>query len=151
MAGPGWQAEGCSTVSAMIFVDAAEEVVAFARDVFGAEPVTPPLRRPDGTLWHAAMRIGDSSVMIGQREGDMPATTAFLHIYVPDADTAFDKAVAAGAQVMMPVSDQFYGERAGGVTDRSGNVWWVSTKTETLTADELGRRAAAFEAEKGTG
>ncbi|MEO1198074.1 MAG: VOC family protein [Pseudomonadota bacterium] len=149
MTAPHWQTDGCSTVSAMIFVDEVEQVMAFAQQVFGAEPVTPPLRHQDGSLWHTALKIGDSTVMLGKRPEGMPVTTAFLHIYVPDVDATFDKAVAAGAKSMMPVGDQFYGERAGGVMDAQGNVWWVSTQTEALPFEEIKRRAAAFERDKG--
>jgi PhnB protein len=144
-----WQAAECGTVSAMIFVDEAEEVMAFAQSAFDAKVVSAPLRRQDGTLWHATLRIGDSTIMVSARPEGMPKTTAFLHVYVPDADKAYADAVSAGAQPAMPVDDQFYGDRAGGVTDLAGNVWWVSTHIETLDDAEIQRRAAAFEGTKG--
>jgi PhnB protein len=121
----------------------------FAQAAFGAEPVSAPLRRQDGSLWHAALKIGDSTIMLSTRPDGMPKTTAFLHVYVPDADKAYDAAIAAGGQSAMPVEDHFYGDRAGGVTDMAGNVWWLSTHVEDVADDEIQKRAAAFEGAKG--
>lgn len=146
MATRSWRSEGCSTVSAMIFVDAADEVVAFAEKTFDAKLVSRPLLHGDGSLWHAALRIGDSTVMVGQRPGEMPATTAFLHVYVEDADASYSRALDNGATPMMAPETQFYGDRAGGVTDVAGNVWWIATHVEDVNDDELDRRARAHEA-----
>lgn len=151
MATRSWQSEGCSTVSAMIFVDAADEVVAFAERTFDAKPVGRPLRHEDGSLWHAALRIGDSTVMVGQRPEGMSATTGFLHVYVEDADATFQRALGNGATPMMAPETQFYGDRAGGVTDVAGNIWWIATHVEDVDDDELDRRARAHGASGAAG
>ena len=148
---PHWQSAGCSTVSAMIFVDAAEAVVSFAEKTFGAKPVSRPLRHADGSLWHAALKIGDSTVMVARRPEGMPATTAFLHVYVEDAEASYRHALDNGATATMAPETQFYGDRAGGVTDVAGNIWWIATHVEDVDDDELDRRARAHEASGAAG
>jgi PhnB protein len=66
-----------------------------------------------------------------------------LHLYVQDADAMFNQAVAAGAEVVRPMADQFYGDRSGGVKDAFGNTWWVSTHVEDVSPEEMKRRMAA--------
>lgn len=66
-----------------------------------------------------------------------------IHLYVEDVDTAFKQAVAAGAKVKRPVTDQFYGDRMGGVEDPFGYTWWIATHMEDLSSEEIQKRAAA--------
>ena len=66
-----------------------------------------------------------------------------IHLYVEDVDGAVERVVAAGAKLVRPVADQFYGDRNGGVTDPFGHVWFVATHTEDVSPEELERRAAA--------
>jgi PhnB protein len=67
-----------------------------------------------------------------------------LHLYVPNADAVFGQAVAAGATVVRPIADQFYGDRTGGVKDPFGNQWWVATHIEDVSMEEMKRRMAAM-------
>ena len=70
----------------------------------------------------------------------------FIYVHVPDADAVFEKALAAGAEAIIPPAEQFYGEYDGGVRDAQGNMWWISTHREVLSDDEAEARARAFEA-----
>ena len=71
---------------------------------------------------------------------------AFVYVYVPDARATYDAAIAAGATSMAEPAERFYGAVDGGVTDMAGNIWWIATHTETLSHEEIVRRAAEQEA-----
>jgi uncharacterized glyoxalase superfamily protein PhnB len=98
------------------------------------------MKRPDGKIMHAEMKIGDSRVMFGEANDKWPATTSSLYVYVPDADAAFKQAIQAGGKSTVEPMDQFYGDRSGCVTDPSGNTWWVATHKEDLSLAELQKR-----------
>jgi PhnB protein len=106
---------------------------------------------PEGRIGHAEIEIGGSCIMLAdefpgmhfrspQSIGGSPVT---LHLYVQDVDATVKRAVDAGAKVVQPVQDQFYGDRSGTVTDPYGHVWHVSTHKEDLSMEEIERRAAA--------
>lgn len=97
---------------------------------------------------HAEIRIGNSRVMVHdvmtgmkgpQGYGGSPAS---LWLFVEDSDALFTRAVSAGAKVQVPIADQFWGDRAGAVTDPAGYTWWMATRKEDLTPAELEQRAA---------
>jgi len=140
---------GASTVSPFVISDKALEVIEFARTVFRADLLEAPLMRQDGSLSHAVVKLGDTSIMFGDPRDTAQNRTAFLHVYVPDCDEAYERAIAAGATSLMPPSDQFYGDRAGGVTDTAGNVWWIATHQRTLSRAEIERLARDSEAATG--
>lgn len=131
-----WRPQGRSVVAPFIIVEDADAVIDFARAVFGAELLRPVLRHGDGRVWNAELDIGGSTIMVGSGGPDM-VFTAFVHVYVNDVEAVFAKAQSAGAEVVMPVSDQFYGDRAGGVRDAAGNTWWIATHKKDLTDEEL--------------
>ena len=138
---PGWIAPGRSRVSTFITVPDPMRVVRFAEEVFGAERAGPPLMRDDGRLWNIELRIGDSTIMLGDGGTEM-VRTAFLYVHVPDAKAAYDAALAAGASPVMEPAERFYGAIDGGVEDMAGNLWWVGTHIEDLSPEEIARRAA---------
>ena len=140
-----WQSPKRATVTPIIMAPDAMKVVAFAQEVFGAELVGRPLMRADGSLWNAEVKIGDSTIMFTDAQGG-PAMPAFIYVHVPDADEVYEKALAAGAQAIMPPAEQFYGEYDGGVQDAHGNMWWISTHRKVLDDDEVEKAARAFEA-----
>jgi uncharacterized glyoxalase superfamily protein PhnB len=76
-----------------------------------------------------------------QASGGSPAS---LWLYVENSDALFSRAVSAGAKVQMPMADQFWGDRAGAVSDPSGYTWWIATRKEDLTHAEMQQRAADF-------
>lgn len=107
---------------------------------------------PDGRIMHAEARIGDSIVFFNDdfpeyagapiAEGRWPFV---LHLYVPDADAAFNRAVEAGCEVVMPLADQFWGDRYGLLRDPFGFAWSIATHVEDLTSEEMeARQKAAF-------
>ena len=131
--------EGYHTVTPFLNVNGARDAIAFYKQAFGAEErsISPT---PDGKVMHAEVKIGDSIVMVSDAMMN-PPTTSSLHLYVQDADAVWAKAVAAGCQVIMPLADQFWGDRYGVVGDKWGNRWAIATHKEDLSREEMGRRA----------
>src|SRR5436190_1859723 len=143
--------EGHHTVTPHLTVRGAARAIDFYRRAFGAEEV---MRMPsrDGTkLMHAHLRIGDSAILLndefpemgGRSPEALGGTPTTIHLYVSDADQVFARAVAAGAQVRMPLQDMFWGDRYGQIVDPFGHVWAIATHKEDLTPEEIARRAAA--------
>ena len=143
--------EGYHTLTPYIIVADAARALEFYKNAFGAIEV---MRLPGaaGRIGHAEIRIGDSRVMLADEFPEMDArgpitiggTPVSLHLYVADADASVERALAAGATLKRPVQDQFYGDRMGGVVDPFGHVWWLATRKEHLSIDELRRRAEAL-------
>jgi uncharacterized glyoxalase superfamily protein PhnB len=102
------------------------------------------MKRPDGSIMHATVKIGDSILMMSDANDQAPATQAMLYVYVPDADATFKRALAAGGTALMEPSDMFYGDRSGGMKDPSGNRWFVATHKEDVAPAELRKRAEVF-------
>jgi PhnB protein len=134
--------DGYHTVTPYLVVPDARRLLEFVKQAFDAE-IKFEMAGPGGGIAHAEFRIGDSMVMCGQAGGEHPPFPAMLHLYVQDADAMFNQAVAAGAEVVRPMADQFYGDRSGGVKDAFGNTWWVSTHVEDVSPEEMKRRMAA--------
>ena len=135
--------EGYHTVQPYLMVHGAQGLIEFVERVFGATR-TEFMGREDGTVMHAEVRIGNSIVMIADVQDPWLPSPASLYVYVPDVDETFKKAVAAGATAVMEPADQFYGDRHGGVKDRWGNFWWVATRVENVSKEELERRSKAY-------
>jgi PhnB protein len=136
--------EGYHTLTPYLVVDGAEKIIRFMKDAFGAQPVFEPMMRPDGKVMHAEYRIGDSVVMISDSSERAQATSAMLHLYVPNVDATYQKALKAGATSLMEPADMFYGDRSGGVKDAAGNRWHIGTHIEDVSPAELKRRATEF-------
>lgn len=134
--------KGYGTVTPFLCVADAAKLIDFLKQAFGAE-LTFRMDRPDGAVAHAEVKIGDSTVMIGE-----PAVgqelRAMLHLYVTDTDAAYRRAIAAGAESIREPADQFYGDRSAGVRDIWGNQWWLATHIEDVTPEEMERRMAAL-------
>jgi PhnB protein len=145
--------EHLRTVTPRLVVADGPAAIAFYAQALGAQEVGERFTGPGGELIHAEVRIGDSVVMITQDAVDGPArspdqlggmVTCVMALYWQDVDTAWERAVAAGAEVMYPLEDQFYGERGGRLRDPFGQQWMMSQHIEDVPADEMARRAAAF-------
>jgi PhnB protein len=127
----------------------AARAIDFYTEVFGAKE-TMRLAEPDGRIGHAEIVIAGSTLMLSDEYPDfgvlgprtIGGTPVKLHLYVPDVDALVARAVAAGARLVRPVEDQFYGDRAGQIEDPFGHVWYVGTKKEQLGAAEIQRRYA---------
>ncbi|ROU00334.1 VOC family protein [Histidinibacterium lentulum] len=132
-------------MSSFLVCPEADAVLAFAREVFGAEDIRPALYRRGGALWNAELSIGGSTIMVGASRLGF-SRPGFVYVHVPDARATFDAAVAAGAQPVMPLAAQFYGDLDGGVEDMGGNWWWMSTHERSLSPDEIEAGARRQEA-----
>ncbi|MDP9195514.1 MAG: VOC family protein [Pseudomonadota bacterium] len=134
-----------SRVIPFLMVEGADRVLEFMKTALGAEEIF-LMRHSTGTIWHAQVRVGDSLIMLadsmGKKEHAMPA---MLYVYVDDADAYYRKAIAAGAVSVMEPADQFWGDRSGGVRDSGGNVWWLATRIEDLSPEEMTRRGRDYE------
>lgn len=135
---------GYHTVTPYLTVPSAAEAIAFYATAFGAVE-TCRLLMSDGGIAHAEVAIGDSRVMLGDENPawgsksphTLGGTPGGCCVYVPDVDTAYDRAVAAGAAAESPVEDQFYGDRAGTVRDPFGHKWTLATRQKDLTPAEM--------------
>jgi uncharacterized glyoxalase superfamily protein PhnB len=139
---------GFHSLSVHLIVQGAAKYIDFLKSAFSAEVISQSPPDAGGKVMHVLVRIGDSMLMFaddysaqfGQpplAQGHLPF---FLNLYVPDADATFAQAVAAGCEVTMPLSDQFWGDRYGHVRDPFGMQWAIATHTEDLTQAEIGQR-----------
>ena len=135
--------DGFHTVTPYLVVEDVPRLIDFLKEAFEAVEVE-RTHQPDGSVMHAEVRIGDSMVMMGQARGEWKAAPVSLYLYVPDVDRVYQQALAAGAESMMEPQDQFYGDRNGGVKDPQGNTWWIGTRLENLSPEEIQRRAADY-------
>jgi PhnB protein len=146
--------EHLHTITPRLVVRGAARAIDFYRAAFAAEEIGERFTGPDGEVIHAEIRIGDSVVMISdEHDNGAPATspqsvdgrvTAIMATYWSDVDTAWERAVAAGAEAIYPLADQFYGERGGRLRDPFGHQWMLSQRIEQLTEEEMNRRAQAY-------
>jgi PhnB protein len=101
------------------------------------------MRGADGaSIMHAYVKIGDSVVFLSDAGGFAKPTTANLFLYVTDVDQAVEQATRAGAKVLAPVSDMFWGDRWGMLKDPFGNTWQIATHVEDVSPEEMQRRMA---------
>lgn len=143
-----------ATVTPVLTVRDAAHVIEFYKEAFGAEERF-RMPTPDGKgVAHAELKIGDSVFMLGdempgqecQSPQTLGGTPVGFYIYVKDVDDAFDRAVAAGAEIKHRVQDMFWGDRIGTVTDPSGHIWTLATHVEDLSEEEIAKRGReAFE------
>jgi uncharacterized glyoxalase superfamily protein PhnB len=120
---------GYSSVSPYLIVAGAERSIDFLKRVFGAVELR---RFPDasGKIVHAEVRIDDTVLMIADGNQDFPPVPSHVHVYVPDVDDAYTRAVDAGGfSVQAPVKKDD-ADRRGGVMDEGGTTWWIATKVE---------------------
>lgn len=124
---PSYKPDNYSSVSPYLIVDGAERTIDFLVAAFGAEE----LRRfpaDGGRLIHAEVRIDDTVIMLADAKADWPPARAHVHVYVPDVDAVYRRALEAGAtSVQEPLKDDDADKR-GGVEDASGTTWWIATK-----------------------
>ncbi|HYV73241.1 MAG TPA: VOC family protein [Candidatus Binatia bacterium] len=141
---------GFPTLTVHLTVDGAAQYIEFLRRAFDAVELTRS-PSPDGRLLNASVRFANSAMMLndvfpefgGEAYRSGPAIR--LTLYVPDADAAWARAIAAGCKVVSPIQDQFWGDRYGEVKDPFGFVWAIATHLEDLTAAEIeARRQKAF-------
>ena len=142
--------EGYHSVTPYLILSGASEAIAFYEKALGAEEVM-RLADPGGKVHHAEISIGGSRIMLADEHPEIQALSpktiggspVSIHLYDENVDAAVARAVAAGAKLIRPAADQFYGDRIGGIEDPFGHRWFIATRKEDLTVDEIRRRAAA--------
>jgi uncharacterized glyoxalase superfamily protein PhnB len=135
---------GMHSVTPHLVCAGAAKAIDFYKKAFGAEE-TARLPGPDGRLMHAAVKIGDSTVMLVDEMPEwgslgptaLKGSPVTIHLYVDDADKFVERAAKAGAKVTMPVSEQFWGDRYGKLEDPFGHHWSVATHVRDLTREEM--------------
>ena len=145
--------EGFHTLTAVLTLDNAAQAIDWYKKGLGAEEVS-RFAGPDGQIMHAELRIGDSRLMLndavmgGKGPKAIGGSPAALWIYVADCDALFNRALGAGAQVsggdMGNMTDQFWGDRCGTLTDPHGYKWTIATRKEDLTREEMDARGKEF-------
>lgn len=146
--------EHLHTVTPRLVVPEGGAAIDFYREAFGAEEIGERFTGPGGEVIHAELRIGDSVVMITEEsENGAPAgapdplggrVTAIMATYWESVDAAWQRAIDAGAEVLYPLADHFYGERGGRLRDPFGQQWMLSQRIELVSPAEIERRAARF-------
>jgi PhnB protein len=139
--------KGMHTLTPALSFKDAGAALAFYKEAFGAKELY-RLDTPDGKIGHAEMKIGDSVFMMGEEWPDLEVYSAEhykgtpirINIAVKDADKAFERAVAAGAEVVRPVEDQFYGWRSGNVRDPFGYYWMIGSQIEVVSPKQMQKR-----------
>ena len=151
--------EGFHTITPGLVVKGAQKAIEFYKEAFGAEVISVKTS-PDGSkVVHSEIKIGDSRFFLNDEFPEMGAcgpqtvggTPVSLNMYVEDADSLFEKAVAAGATVVMPLADQFWGDRWGMVTDPFGHMWSIASHVTDLSQEEVDKAAEEYFNKSGKG
>jgi len=141
---------GFHTATPYLIAKDAAAAIEFYKKAFGATEFE-RITDETGAVRHGEFQIGDSRFMITDEHPDFPAwqgplsrggTPVHIYLYVEDVDAVFKHAISCGATELLPVKDQFYGDRSGGVTDPFGHVWYIATRIEEVSTEEIMRRAA---------
>ena len=136
--------EGYHSVTPYLIVTGAASAIEFYKHAFGAKEVM-RIPHPDGRVGHAELQMGDSRIMLADEFPEMGArspmslggTPVSILLYVEDVDAVTARALAAGAKMLRPVKDQFYGDRSGTLTDPFGHVWTVATHIKDVSSEEM--------------
>jgi PhnB protein len=141
--------EGYRSITPYLCIRGAAQAIEFYKKAFGAKEIS-RMPSPDGRIGHAELQIGDSMIMLSDEFPEMGSKSAQalggtpvgIMFYVDNVDAVFDRAVAAGATVKMPLGNQFWGDRFGRLTDPFGNDWSLAMHIEDVAPEEMARRAA---------
>jgi PhnB protein len=141
---------GYHTATPYLIAKDAAAAIEFYKKAFGATELE-RIADETGAIRHGEFKIGDSPFMITDENPNFPAwqsphsrggSPVHIYLYVEDVDAVFKQAISSGATELLPVQDQFYGDRSGGVTDPFGHVWYIATHIEDVSPEEIMRRAA---------
>jgi len=135
---------GFHTLTPISMVADPDRLIAFVEEALGGEVVR-RFHTPDGSVAHVEVRIGDSLLMIGPASEEYPAFPAMVCVYLDDVDASYAMALAAGATSLRQPEDQFYGDRSSAVVDADGNQWWLTTRLQDLSREEIAQRAQHVE------
>jgi PhnB protein len=143
--------KGYHAVTPYLCVKDAARAIDFYKRAFGAKEIM-RMPGPNGTIGHAEIQINDFRIMLADEFPEMNfrspqafgGTPVGINLYVKDVDTVAKKVVAAGAKLLRPVADQFYGDRSCSVEDPFGHVWPIATHVKDVSMREMKKRAAAM-------
>ena len=142
--------KGFHTATPYLIAKDAAAAMEFYRKAFGATELE-RITDENGAVMHGEFKIGDSPLMITGEHPDYPAwqsplsrggSPVHIYLYVEDVDAVFKHAISCGATELLPVKDEFYGDRIGALTDPFGHVWYIATRIEEVSSEEIMRRAA---------
>lgn len=136
--------EGYHTVTPFIIVKGAAQLLDFTREAFGAKELA-RVPSEDGTLGHAETKIGDAVVMMFDSKPGWPDTPSFLRLYVDDCEATYQQALKANATSVTEPTDMPWGDRVCRVKDPLGNLWWIMTRMENVSQEEIEKRYAQQE------
>jgi PhnB protein len=139
---------GYHSVTPYLIYKGAAEAIEFCKKAFGAVEIM-RMAGPDGRIGHAEIKIGDSHIMLADENPDMGiyspshygGSPVSILLYVENADATVNAAVAAGAKITRPLKDEFYGDRAGTITDPFGHQWYIHTHVKDVSPEEMQRAA----------
>jgi PhnB protein len=142
--------KGYHTVTPSLFVAGAAKAIDFYKKALGAEELM-RFPAPDGKIMHAEIKVGDSIVMLADEMPDMGGrgpksiggTPVSFFVYGENVDAAWKRAVDAGAKEVVPLADQFWGDRTGCLEDPFGHQWWLAQHVQDLTPEEIRKNAEA--------
>jgi PhnB protein len=142
--------EGYHSITPVLIVKNGDAAIEFYKKGFGAEERR-CMKSPDGRVAHAELKLGDSLFMLSDEYPEMKChspnsiggSPVSMYVYVEDVDALFDKAVSAGAKVLDPVKDQFWGDRHGRLEDPFGHLWSIATHKKDLSEEEMKSAAEA--------
>ena len=142
--------KGYHTATPYLIIKGAVKAIEFYKKAFGAAEMM-RMTQPDGRVGHAEIKIGDSLIMLADEFPEMGARSpqslggspVSILLYVQDVDALTSQAITAGAKVVRPVKDQFYGDRSGSLEDPFGHQWHIATHVEDVPPEEMKKRAAA--------
>jgi PhnB protein len=143
--------KGYHTVTPSLCVSGAAKAIDFYKKALGAEEKY-RFPAPDGKIMHAEIQIGDSTIMLadempeygGKGPKSIGGTPVSFFVYREDVDAAWKRAIDAGAKEVMPLIDQFWGDRAGCLVDPFGHQWWLAQHIQDLTPEELNKAAESY-------
>jgi PhnB protein len=143
--------KGHHSVTPSLFVAGAAKAIEFYKKALGAEELM-RFPGPDGSIMHAELKIGDSIIMLADEMPDMGGrgpktiggTPVSFFVYGEDVDAAWKRALDTGAKELVPLADQFWGDRTGCLEDPFGHQWWLAQHIQDLTPEELRQNAEAF-------
>jgi PhnB protein len=142
--------KGFHTATPYLIAKDAAAAMEFYKKAFGATELE-RITDQNGAVRHGEFKIGDSPFMITDEHPDYPAwqgpisrggSPVHIYLYVEDVDAVFKQAISCGATELLPVQNQFYGDRSGGLTDPFGHVWYIATHIEEVSPEEIMKRAA---------
>ena len=142
--------DGYHTTTPYLIIKDAARAIEFYKKAFGATEIM-RMAEPSGKVTHAEIKIGNSPIMLADEFPEMGARSpqtiggspVSIFLYVENVDALANQAIAAGAKVLMPVQDQFWGDRYGKLADPFGHLWDIATHKEDVAPEEIHKRAAA--------